>query len=326
MAELPEIPDSDLSTEELRLAVHIARQYFLEDKSKVAIAAELGLSRFKVARLLDRARAEGIVTIKIANPDLYDRDLSTRIAKVLGIRKVLVADPVHPSSALEDVATMAAAHLRTVVSQGSILGLAWSRGTRALSEQLAGLPACTVVQLCGVIPAPDDEGHNVDLVRRAARACGGQAVTFHAPLLLPDATTASTLRVQPGIAESLAVCDDLSVAVVAVGHWKAGSSTVYDFLPEAQAKEMTQRGAVGESCGLLFQADGKVVEDGLQQRLVSVTEAQLRRAGDVIALATEPERVPAVRALARSGVVTTLITHRAVAERLLDDEKATPFD
>ena len=319
MAELPGTPSSDLSTEEMRLAVHIARQYFLEDKSKVAIAAELGLSRFKVARLLDRARAEGIVTIKIANPDLFDRELSVRIAELLGIRDVLVADPVHPSSALDDVATLAAAHLRTVVSADSVLGLAWSRATRALSEQLAGLPPCTVAQLCGVMPAPDSEEHNVDLVRRAARACGGRAVTFHAPLLLPDAATASTLRVQPGIAEALAVCDELDVAVVATGHWGPLSSTVYDFLPEDQAREMARRGAVGESCGLLFEADGKVVQDGLQQRLVAVTEPQLRRAKHVIALATEAERVPAIRALTRSGIVTTLITHRDVAERLLAD-------
>jgi len=319
MAELPEPLPSELSTEELRLAVHIARQYFVEDKSKVAIAAELGLSRFKVARLLDRARAEGIVTIKIASPDLFDRELSARTAQVLGIPNVLVADPVHPSSAIDDVAVLAANHLRAVVTPDSVVGVAWSRSTRALSEQLAGLPPCTVVQLCGVMPAPDDEGHNVELVRRAARACGGRAVTFYAPLLLPDAATASTLRVQPGIAEALASCDDLSVAVIATGHWEAGSSTVYDFLPPAQAKELAQRGAIAESCGLLVQADGTVIEDGLQQRLVAVTESQLRRAGHVIALATEPERVPAIRALARSGIVTTLVTHRTVAERLLAD-------
>jgi DNA-binding transcriptional regulator LsrR (DeoR family) len=38
-----------------------------------------------------------------------------------------------------------------------------------------------------------------------------------------------------------------------------------------------------------------------------------------VALATEPERVHAIRALSRSGLVTTLVTHREVAERLLAD-------
>jgi transposase len=38
------------------LTVAIARRFYLEGKSKVEIAAELGVSRFKVARLLDAAR------------------------------------------------------------------------------------------------------------------------------------------------------------------------------------------------------------------------------------------------------------------------------
>ncbi len=320
MAELPESPSSvDLSTEEMRLAVHIARQYFLEDKSKVAIADELGLSRFKVARLLERARSEGIVTIKIANPDQVDRDLSAQLASDLGVPNVLVTDPVLPNSALADVAMLAAAHLRTVVTADSVLGVAWSRATRALSGQLAGLPPCTVAQLCGVMPEPDREEHNVELVRRAARACGGKAVTFYAPLVLPDAATAKTLRVQPGIAEALAVCNQLSVAVIAIGQWERRSSTVYDYLPEAEAQAFSQRGVVAESCGLLFDAEGAVIPDGLQERLVAVTESQLRRTDHVVALATEPERVQAIRALSRSGLVTTLVTHREVAERLLAD-------
>ena len=155
----------------------------------------------------------------------------------------------------------------------------------------------------------------MELVRRAARACGGKAVTFYAPLVLPDAATASTLRLQPGIAEALALCDDLSVAVIAVGQWEPRSSTVYDYLPEAEA--FSRRGAVAESCGLLFDADGAVIPDGLQERLVAVTESQLRQTDHVVALATEPERGHAIRALSRSGLLTALVTHRHVAERLL---------
>jgi DNA-binding transcriptional regulator LsrR (DeoR family) len=321
MAELPEpSPAMDPSTEELRLAVHIARQYFLEDRSKVAIAEELGLSRFKVARLLDRARSDGIVTIKIANPDPFDRDLSARLTSKLGLSNVLVADPIHAGAALADVAALAAAHLRTVVTADSVLGVAWSRATGALSAELAGLPPCTIAQLCGVMPEPDREEHNVELVRRAARSCGGKAVTFYAPLVLPDSATAETLRRQPGIAEALAVCDDLSAAVIAIGQWEPRASTVYDYLAEAEAEAFARRGVVAESCGLLFDADGVVMENCLQERLVAVTESQLRRTDHVVALATEPDRMPAIRALTRSGLVTTLVTHREVAERLLADD------
>ncbi|MCW2703257.1 MAG: transcriptional regulator, DeoR family, partial [Blastococcus sp.] len=38
------------------LTASIARRYYLDGRSKVEIAEEFGLSRFKVARLLDAAR------------------------------------------------------------------------------------------------------------------------------------------------------------------------------------------------------------------------------------------------------------------------------
>jgi DNA-binding transcriptional regulator LsrR (DeoR family) len=45
----------------LVLAAAVARRYYLEGETKVEIAGQLGLSRFKVARLLEEARASGIV-------------------------------------------------------------------------------------------------------------------------------------------------------------------------------------------------------------------------------------------------------------------------
>ena len=42
---------------ELIRSAAIARRYYLDGRSKLEIAEEFGLSRFKVARLLDEARA-----------------------------------------------------------------------------------------------------------------------------------------------------------------------------------------------------------------------------------------------------------------------------
>jgi len=44
-----------------------ARRYFLDGASKIEIAQELGISRFRVARLLDAALRDGIVRIEIGS-------------------------------------------------------------------------------------------------------------------------------------------------------------------------------------------------------------------------------------------------------------------
>lgn len=300
---------------ELRLAALAARRYYLDDRSKVDIAAELGLSRFKVARLLDLARSEGVVTIEVRDPRGVDEELSEALRAVLGIRRALVLDAAPEPRA--QVGALAAEYLRETVKAGASVGLAWSRSTQALVEHLHDLPTCTIVQMCGVIQHAVGEEQNVELVRRAAQNVGATAITFYAPLVVPDPGTAAVMRREPGIAEALRRCGRLSVAVIAVGQWEPGESTVHDALSARLRAQFTKRGAVAESCGILVAGDGRPVRDGLQKRTIAATEAQLRRAGDVVALATGAHRIAAVRALTRSGLVTTLITHRAVAERLL---------
>ncbi|MCO7192205.1 sugar-binding domain-containing protein, partial [Pseudonocardia sp. McavD-2-B] len=52
-------------------------------------------------------------------------------------------------------------------------------------------------------------------------------------------------------------------------------------------------------------------------QLVAAGEADLRAAGDVIALVRDPERADATRAVLRSGLVHTLVCDAATADALL---------
>lgn len=319
---MPAQPDGSGPRSELQLAARVARRYYLDDRSKVEVAEEFGLSRFKVARLLDRARAEGIVTIEVHDPRGVHRELSDALRTVLRIPRALVIDSA--SEPRTQVGALAASYLRETVTKGSSIGIAWSRSTQALVQHLHDLPPCTIVQLCGVIAHAAGEEQSVELVRRAAQNVSAGAVAFYAPLVVPDANTAATLRRQPGIADALRHCNNLTKAVIAVGQWEPGDSTVHDALPARERALFAKRGAVAETCGILFAGDGRALRDGLQKRTIAATEAQLRRAEDVVALVSEPHRAPAIRALTRSGIVTTLVTDRPVAERLIAEHQPKP--
>lgn len=310
----PATPPRDEPTD-LQLAVQVARLYYLADRSKIDIAGELAISRFKVARLLDLAKNAGLVTIQVRDPGGVDEWLSDELRDRLGLtRAIVVDDAPNPRS---QVGSAAARYLKDTIVPDSNVGLAWSRSTQALAEHVRRLPRCTIVQLCGVVAEASGEEHNVELVRRAARQAGVGAVTFYAPLVVSDAPVAAALRRQPGIAGALERCGALTTAVIAIGMWTAGESTVHDALPPDEQQEFRRRGAVAETCGILFDKDGTPLTDGLQDRTVAITMEQLQRTEDVVALATDIERVPAMIALAKSGIVTTLITHREVAHALL---------
>src|SRR5689334_22806885 len=77
---------------ELVLAAAVARRHYLAGQSKVEIADELGLSRFKVARLIDFAREAGIVRIEIVADGELDLDRSARLQERFALRHAVVVD------------------------------------------------------------------------------------------------------------------------------------------------------------------------------------------------------------------------------------------
>ena len=69
---------------------HVARLYFEHDVTKREIAQRLGISRFKVARLLDQARNEGIVRVEIQDPVDVDGELSRALERTFGLQLAVV--------------------------------------------------------------------------------------------------------------------------------------------------------------------------------------------------------------------------------------------
>ena len=219
---------------QLVLTAAVARRYYLEDASKVQIAEEYGLSRFQVARLLDRARATGLVKIAISAPGAVDVDLSSRLQRAYGLQHAVVVDtPENEATALRrDLGEAAAALLTEIVTANDVLGLAWSRSVSAMATALTHLLPVPVVQLTGALARSDVEDSSVELVRRVGRTFGGPAYFFYAPTIVPDAATARALRRIPEVDRTMRQFSSVTKAVVGVGLWAPTESTVYDATEE----------------------------------------------------------------------------------------------
>ncbi|WP_303647151.1 sugar-binding domain-containing protein, partial [Streptomyces albidus (ex Kaewkla and Franco 2022)] len=139
---------------ELMQAAAMARRFYLEGKSKIQIADEFGVSRFKVARVLETALERDLIRIEIRVPAELDADRSDALRARFGLRHAVVVES--PSEAADDGADpenlgeVAADLLGELVTDGDVLGLAWGRSTIHTAAALRQLPPCTVVQLTGV--------------------------------------------------------------------------------------------------------------------------------------------------------------------------------
>ncbi len=303
----------------LVLMATVARRYYLEGASKSDIATELGLSRFKIARLIDAARDSGIVRIELDSRGAINLDLSVRLSAAYGLRHCVVIDcPDDDDDALREHLGRAAAELLgEIVETGDVLGLAWGRSLMAMRPFLGPLNHCDVVQLTGALSLPG-EASPIELVRDVARWSQGDAFFFYAPMMLPDAATAQALRAQPEIARAVARFPEVTKAVVGVGAWEPGQSTVADALSEHERREMYEAGVRAEVSSVQIDAAGTPVRTSLAARLIGIGPEDLRAVPEVIAIVYGSQKAAAVHAALRSDFVTSVVTHTGLASALLE--------
>jgi DNA-binding transcriptional regulator LsrR (DeoR family) len=304
---------------EVVLAARVARQYYIEGVSKVDIADRLGISRFRVARLLEGARDAGMVRIEIGLPGgSLDAALSAELCSAFGLRHAFVFNfpDDEPAVLRHRLGEATGQALMDLIRPGDVLGMSWSRTLSGLAAALTQIPPCPIVQLTGAVPPPDGRDL-LDVVRSVARVGGGPAHVFYAPMILDDAQTAAAVRRQGDIAGAFALVPSVTIAVVAVGAWGAGHSTIYDAITPAERDALAALGVSAEVAGVFIAEDGKPVATPLDSRMIVTPGPALERIPFVLSVAWGLAKGPAVRAAIRGGFVHGLVTHTSLARALL---------
>jgi DNA-binding transcriptional regulator LsrR (DeoR family) len=304
---------------EIVLAARVARHYYVEGVSKVDIAGRLGISRFRVARLLDAARACGMVRIEIGLPGgVLDADLSAKLCSAFGLRQAFVFNfPDDEPALLRHRLGEATGHaLMDLLTPTDVLGLSWSRTLSGITAALTEFPPCPIVQLTGAVPPPDGRDL-LHLVHSVAGIGGGPAHVFYAPMIVDDAPTATALRHQRDVAGAFALVPSVTVAAVAIGRWAPGQSTIYEAITPEERDALAELGVCAELAGVFIGQDGKPVTTPIDNRMIVTPAPVLGRIPFVLAVAWGVSKRPAVAAAIRGGLVHGLVTHASLAQALL---------
>ena len=113
------------------LLVRVAELYYEQGMSQQNIAELLGLSRPTVSRLLEEARACGVVEITVHSPLRKDPVLSARLRRELGLRDAVVLSGSYDyDQALRRCAQAAGEVFRAVLENGMTVGISWGRALR----------------------------------------------------------------------------------------------------------------------------------------------------------------------------------------------------
>ena len=129
---------AELGREEHELLARIAHRSYIDRRTQSEIADEFGLSRPKVQRLLDRARASGVVEVHIEVPMGLDLDLERRLVDTFDLAEAIVT-PVPVPTPRRNVPpwrAAAARYLERRLDDGSVVAVSHGRDTGAVPSLL----------------------------------------------------------------------------------------------------------------------------------------------------------------------------------------------
>lgn len=305
------------STDDRAVLAAIARAHYLEDLSRVEIAESFGISRFKVARLLARAREEGIVSIKINDRGLPDEVLAEKLRQALGLERCHVVRSYGDDDAVRSqIGAVAATLLSDTVAPGEVVGVTWGRTLTATTSHLERLPRVSIVQLTGVV-AGDISSSPIEIARQVSRRSGGDVYPIFAPLLVEDAEMAASLRRHPDIRGAMELFPQVTTALLSVGGWNPPVTQVRDVLPIDALAMAIEGGCVADIAGILIREDGTPVNPEFQERCINISYDELRAVPRVVAVAGGAAKAEAIRAVTRGGLINELVTDHTLAEEVL---------
>lgn len=310
----------DLNTR--RLLYKIAQLYYEEGLSQKQIGSRFGISRIKVSRLLKQARDHKIVQITL-NPTNERRDhLEHDIEATYGIDEAIIVG--HEKTAdkkidLKALGMAAAECLMRGIQGHETIAITWGHSIASVVDALpaADWPDLHIVQTLGGLNQPDSKINAGDLARRAAQALGANLTLLSSPGIVESKGVRDALMNDQQIKHSLQLAAHANIALVGIGVPDSDSFSLVEVLKETDIQRLKSNGVVGDIGLQFYNEKGQLVPEEIHDLVVGLSLPQYKAIPRVIAVAGGLQKVRAIRAAMKGGIINVLVTDEFTAFELL---------
>jgi DNA-binding transcriptional regulator LsrR (DeoR family) len=315
--------------DELRLMSKVARMYHQQGLTQTQIMQRLNIHQSTVSRVLQRARREGIIRVVVSAPTGTHPELEEELEHRFSLDDAIVVDTTEAEEQIvRDLGAATAFLLENTLRPSDVIGIScWSAALLAMVNAMHPSQRASdsrVVQILGGVGSPGAAMHATNVTRKLASLISAEVTFLPAPGVVGSAEARQVLLKDPYVQEALRLFPSVTVALVGIGavepsNMLAASGNVF---PERELRKLRSRGAVGDICLRFFDERGQPVVTPLDELVISMDLAQLRRVPRVIAVAGGSRKTAALRGALAGGWVNVVVTDRAMAERLLSGQPA----
>ncbi|WP_246942471.1 sugar-binding transcriptional regulator [Bacillus pinisoli] len=311
-----------MEQEKLKKVIEAAKQYYLLDYNQSDIAKNLGISRPTVSRLLQIAKEEGIVQIKIMDPTEDGEQLSKQLEEKFGLKKAIVASvPQYEDNMIKQyLGEKAAAYLHNTLKDKDIVGVTWGTTLYHIAVALKQkyVKDVQVVQLKGGVSHSETNTYASEILYLFGKAFNSTPLHLPLPAIVDHVVVKQAMQADRHIKRVLDIGKDANIAVFTIGPVKSESLLFQLGYFTDDDIDMLKAHAVGDICSRFFNEKGQVVNNSLNERTLGIELEELKKKEQSILVAGGAHKISGIYGALKGNYANVLVTDQFTAKFLLD--------
>lgn len=295
------------------LATKAAWYYYMEDNTQAQIAEVMGISRAKVIRLLEEARAQGIVQFSFRKNDSQRVSAEQLLIDRFGLKDAFVVPTPLDSSAInQSIAQSAAHYVSDHLREDGYLNIGYGDTVSRMLGFLAKNreESLNVVSLTG--------GVSYYLPTVGTTAYSMRLFLTPSPLVVSSRQVRDALLDEKSLQDVSTMTEYADMSVVGIGAAVEGATVLRNgILNEGELAVLKMQGSVGDILNHFVDKDGNLIQTEIEDRVISTDLDKLRQLKNVVGVAGGKDKVTAIKAVLNGGYLNVLITDSDTAAELL---------
>ncbi|MCL5071394.1 MAG: sugar-binding transcriptional regulator [Actinobacteria bacterium] len=311
------------------LIIKVAKLYYEQNCNFNQISEKLKISRYKIYRIIKKAKDTGIVKIIINTPSKSLIDLETRIETLYRLKRaIIVQNEGLPSEELKYKIGQAAGELLIeILEDGDILGVSWGSTVQKILNFLT-LRVNKKVDIVQLSSGSHLSGLDImchELSRQLAERFNSKPYLLFSPEIAKNKKMKDLLLEDDSIKKTFALFDKLTIAIFGVGPLtleELERLSNYGQITENEARTLLENKAIAGIFSNYIDSEGRICDEKLASRAITMPIQKLKEIPYSILLAGGAQKSESILAAIRGGYVNVLVTdEKAIKEILKLDKK-----
>nr|WP_207771206.1 sugar-binding transcriptional regulator [Priestia megaterium] len=314
-----------MDQEKFNKVIEAARMYYILDYNQSEIAKKLGVSRPTVSRLLQTAKEEGIVQIKIVDSSINSEKLSSQLEQKFNLKKAIVTPvPQYENHIIKShLGVTAADYLYDIVKDGDIIGVTWGTTLYQVAIDLKQkyVNDVQVVQLKGGVSHSETSTYASEIMYLFGKAYNTPPMHLPLPVIVDHVVVKKAMETDRHIKRILDLGKQANIAVFTTGPIKTDSLLFQLGYFSEQDVEMISSRAVGDICSRFFDKDGQICNESLDERTLGLDLDELKKKEYAILVAGGDQKIDSIYGALQGKFANVLVTDQFTARFLLDKQE-----